>query len=144
METPRLLTDDMDKIDELWENPKYSTNQFISDAKEVLRKFEMAYNNSWTTRYPTDEELEKLEKSGCNGPGAYDIEGKEIICHTNEYGEWLIREIDSECLIYDIEDIIWHDDNPFFELIHCDIIDMDKNNIDNINDMYSDIEKKKL
>jgi hypothetical protein len=132
----------MDRIDELWENPKYSTNKFISDAKEVLCKFEMAYNNSWTTRYPTDEELEKLEKSGCNGPGAYDIEGKEIICHTNEYGEWLIGEIDSECLISDIEDIIWNDDNPFFELIHCDIIDMDKNNIDDLNSMYADIEKK--
>lgn len=111
----------LDEHSELDQKPKYSTKQFISGAKEVLSKFEAAYNSSWTTRYPTDDELEKLEKAGCNGAGAYDVEGKEIICVTNEYGEWLIREIDSECLIAEIEDVLWHDDNPFFELIHCDI-----------------------
>jgi hypothetical protein len=107
----------------------YTKDEFIAFAKEVLKKVETAFNESWKTPVIdfdllSESEIEKMPTCPtCNGMLYYESGGNIEECTRCVEGIEVEPVFDSVGFSDKMEKIMMEGDSPFLELIYADVTD---------------------
>lgn len=109
------------------EEPSYTKDRFIELSKKALKSIEEAHASCWETpvlnfESMTDEEIESLPMcSTCNGTLYYNAGGNIEDCDRCHEGVEVNPVFNAELFAEKMQQIMFESDDPFFELLHCDI-----------------------
>ena len=113
--------EDINSIDHL-EPPKLTKDEFIDKTRDLINLILDKYNENWKNK----EDNDNTEPCGaCNGT-AYREQGGDVVECPSCDGNGVIYEktFDSESFSRSLEDdIMLGEDEKFFELLECKIID---------------------
>ena len=107
--------------------PRMTKDEFIQKTRSMLQAIMDGYSSSWKDKY--NEESEENTCSRCNG-FLYICEGGvgDVDCPScNGTGLNNERVFDTENFVEFIEHGVIFGEQPFLDLLHCEIVDTEQN-----------------
>lgn len=106
--------------------PKITKDEFIQKTRSMLQAIMEEYSRSWKNKYnEVDDETGENTCSRCGGFTQIEQGGETIDCTScNGTGINYERVFDSETFLDFMEHNVIFGEQPFLDLLHCDIVDM--------------------
>jgi len=109
--------------------PKMTKDEFIQKTRSMLQLIIDGYSSNWKDKYnEDDEESEENTCSRCGGFTQIEQGGETVDCTscggTGINGE---RVFDKETFVEFIEHDVIFGEQPFLDLLHCEIVDTEQN-----------------
>ena len=111
-------------VDELEAMPKMTKDEFILKTRAMLQKVWDGYGNHWHNKFNEDDESEENTCTRCGGFTQIEQGGETVDC-TNCGGTGMNSErvFDTETFMEFFEHEVMFGNEPFFDLIHCEIVE---------------------
>jgi hypothetical protein len=107
--------------------PKMTKDQFIQKTRSMLQAIMDGYSSNWKDKFDEEDESEENTCTRCGGFTQIE-QGGEIVDCTSCGGTGMNceRVFDTENFVEFIEHGVIFGEQPFLDLLHCEIVDMEQ------------------
>lgn len=109
--------------------PKMTKDEFIKKTRSMLQAIMDGYSSNWKDKFDEEDESEENTCSRCNGFLYIEQGGVgDVDCPScNGTGRNNERVFDTENFVEFIEHGVIFGEQPFLDLLHCEIVDTEQN-----------------